>query len=164
MTPAFASTVAALISVWPKVAADGVDGPALTREHLAGRPAIVQFWASWCTSCESVTREVEAALDAAPVSVRYVAVSLDETKDAARAAVVAGRFRGLPHVPEVAFDADRKLAGALGETAVPTVLVVGADGTILARLKGHFEAAQRAELKARLRTLAAATPPDQTSK
>jgi thioredoxin-like negative regulator of GroEL len=136
----------------PEFTLQGLGNADLARADLAGRPAVVQFWASWCTSCGSVGADVAAALAETKAHVAYAAVSLDET--VAAAAPGAAKLRTV-RVPGKAyyFDRGRRLADALGDVAIPTVLVVAADGRIVSRLTGHLEAAQLGELRARLREL-----------
>jgi thiol-disulfide isomerase/thioredoxin len=116
------------------------DGPLLSSRELSGKPYVLQFFASWCTSCGGVATEMRAALQAHP-GIRYVPVSLDEE----RAAAAKGPFGKNAY-----FDKGRALATALGDVGVPTVVVVGGDGQMLAKISGHFGAAQRGELESAL--------------
>lgn len=123
----------------------------LQRAHLSGAPAILQFWASWCTSCRGVRDDLKVAMQG--FDVRLVAVSLDESRRAALDGLASwgDSLGGLR--PTFYFDRGGQLAGKLGHVAVPTVIVVGANGLIRARINGHWNAASRGTFVASLRHL-----------
>jgi thiol-disulfide isomerase/thioredoxin len=39
------------VASYPEVAFDDIDGNAVTREGLAGKVTVVEFWATWCPPC-----------------------------------------------------------------------------------------------------------------
>ncbi|HEY2514616.1 MAG TPA: TlpA disulfide reductase family protein [Polyangiaceae bacterium] len=134
----------------PDFELDGLDEASLRRADVADQPVIFQFWASWCTSCSGVGQDVARALADTGVKARYVAVSLDEEVEPARAG--ARRLRAqFKSPPACVRDPGAAFARALGGISVPTVLVVDRRGRILERLHGHFGQAQREALRAKLR-------------
>ena len=72
--------------------------------------------------------------------VRYIAVSIDDDKDAARAYI---RRHGLyeKYSDRYFVDAERTLSGVLGILTVPTILLIDSDGGVLVRKSGHLNAA-----------------------
>jgi hypothetical protein len=106
----------------------------------------VLFWARWCQSCDGVGAEVEAAWDdvgADAAALPALAVSLDESEGAALKRTIDRPSQRRWYV----LDRDRQLADAVGNVAVPTVVVVDRSGRIAARISGHFGAAQRGQLR-----------------
>lgn len=116
---------------------------------LSGHSTVVQFFASWCTSCSGVTREVQAILKQAPSSTRYLLVSLDESATQAAIGAHEQELLGVPRA-SIRYDRNRTLATAVGVSAVPTVVILDPTGHVVTRLEGHFGAAQRGELLDRL--------------
>lgn len=133
----------------PEFKLDGVNGPAVESKDLKGQLVVVQFWASWCTSCGGLTKDLGQIFDKAKTKPRLLSVSLDETPDAAAKGLERIRVPGAAS-QSYHFDRDRKLADALGRIAVPTIVVVGKNGEVLSKISGHFGDAQKNELLARL--------------
>ncbi len=136
----------------PAFTLEGVTNSDLDSKTLQGQPVVIQFWASWCTSCGGVSKELGQILANAKAKPKLLSVSLDETKEAAEKGL--GRMR----VPGAAsqgyyFDRKRLLADRLGQVAVPTVLVIGPTGNVLSKISGHWGDAQKRELEARLSEL-----------
>ena len=133
----------------PPFRLEGVNGPAVDSQELKGQLVVVQFWASWCTSCGGLTKDLGAILEKAKAKPRLLSVSLDETREAAEKGLERIRIPGAGG-QSYHFDRGRKLADALGQVAVPTIVVVGKNGEVLSKISGHFGDAQKNELAARL--------------
>jgi len=104
-------------------------GPALNSEARAGRPYVINMFASWCTPCRAEHPQL-MALEAAGVDI--VGVAYKDRPDA------AARFLaqlGNPYT-DVALDPRGRFALEVGTTGVPESFVVGSDGTILAVHRG----------------------------
>lgn len=97
----------------------------------AGKPLLINFWASWCEPCREEIPAL-AALQARGVRVLTVAVA-DREADAQR--FLGGAGPGLP----LAFDRDQKLSRALGVTLLPYSLVLDARHRVVARVEGALD-------------------------
>ena len=107
-----------------------LDGAAVDQAGLAGKVVLVDFWATWCGPCVAEIPRVRDLYD------RYhdrgfqvVGVSLDDDHDALEA-FVADHEIPWPIIVD-ARDEAGGLARRYGITAIPTMILVGRDGTVL---------------------------------
>jgi thiol-disulfide isomerase/thioredoxin len=61
-----------------------VDGRTLKASDLAGRPVVVEFWASWCPFCAKQNPFIEKLHREAGDSLRVLTFTIDKTEQAAR--------------------------------------------------------------------------------
>lgn len=113
-----------------------LDGGTMTLAELAGRPVIVNFWASWCAPCveEFPLLEQAAAAHAADGLVVLGIVYRDEA--AAAAAFMAARgatWTGL-------VDPDGAVARRYGIYGPPETFFVGPDGVVAGHQIGQLSA------------------------
>jgi thiol-disulfide isomerase/thioredoxin len=90
-----------------------------------GKPVVMEVFASWCGACERaapVLAEVYRAHD--PSRVKFIGISLDD--DAREAAALKQRW-GIPY--DVALD-NGSVARDYNIALLPTVIVIGSDGTV----------------------------------
>lgn len=103
-----------------------VDGRAFSGESLAGRPAVLWFWAPWCTVCRGEAPDIEAMQRRYGDRVQFVGVpGLGKVPDMQRFVADTG-LGGFPHV----VDADGSLWARFGVPAQPAFAFVGADGAV----------------------------------
>lgn len=103
-----------------------VDGGTFSGESLAGRPAVLWFWAPWCTVCRGEAADIDAMHRRFGDRVRFVGVpGLGKVPDMQRFVADTG-LGGFPHV----VDADGSLWERFGVPAQPAFAFVGADGTV----------------------------------
>lgn len=97
----------------------------------AGKPLLINFWASWCEPCREEIPAL-AALHARGIRVLTVAVA-DRDTDAQR--FLGGAGPGLP----LTHDRDQKLSRALGVALLPYSLVLDARHRVVARMEGALD-------------------------
>lgn len=116
----------------PAFALPGLDGGTVDLRDFAGRPVVVNFWASWCNPCRKEFPLLKAAIaDHADDELAVIGVSYEDIASDGRAFVAD---QGADWA--FARDPDGRLAGAYGVRAVPQTFFVDADGTLVSRIFG----------------------------
>jgi cytochrome c biogenesis protein CcmG, thiol:disulfide interchange protein DsbE len=139
------ATVAALIAFEVATAGDGDDAgkpapplpsavlqpPKTTLASLRGRPALVNFWASWCEPCREEAPELERLHRSLHGSAGMVGVDYTDRAEAGRAFV--GRYGW---TFPILSDPDGVYGARFGFSGLPTTVVLDAEGRIAATLRG----------------------------
>lgn len=115
------------------------------QEVAAGRPAVVNLWASWCAPCRE-EMPVLAEAQAREPGVAFVFVNQGEPAAAVRAFL--SRL-GLP-LRDVLLDPGSSLLPAVGSRGLPTTLFYDAQGRLV---DAHMGVLSEPALRARLRRL-----------
>jgi thiol-disulfide isomerase/thioredoxin len=115
-------------AIAPAAAVETLDGrPADLARIVAGRPALVEFWATWCPNCRQLEPQI-AALGAkygARLQLVTVAVSVNQTPERVRRYVAARRIPGT-----VLFDRAGQATAAYDAPATSYVLVLDRAGKV----------------------------------
>jgi thiol-disulfide isomerase/thioredoxin len=115
-----------------------------------GRTVLIDFWASWCPTCEHAFAFLnELARDYHARGLEVIAVNLDADPGDALA-FLADR----PIEFEVAHDPTGRCPRAFGLLGMPTAYLIDADGHVRAVTRG-FRAGEAQGLRARIETLLA---------
>ncbi|MGH2378828.1 MAG: TlpA family protein disulfide reductase [Candidatus Limnocylindria bacterium] len=101
------------------------DGSRASLATLAGRPVVINFWATWCLPCREEMPILEEAAAANP-EWAFLAVDLDEDGDRIRAFFDELGLVRLEPVLDVGLSTARRY----GLASVPSTFFVDADGTI----------------------------------
>ena len=114
----------------------GADGRDVTLADFAGRPLLLNLWATWCAPCkaEMPTLDALAALEEGKISV--IAVSQDLQ---GRRPVTAFFKRASVRNLEPYTDADNALLAAFGNIALPTTILYDSEGREVWRVTGGVE-------------------------
>ncbi|MHB8611879.1 MAG: redoxin family protein [Candidatus Dormibacteraceae bacterium] len=117
----------------PAFTLTGTDGHEVTLASLAGKPAVINFWASYCPPCRAEMPLLERRLGQ-PSGARLVLVDEGDSSQAAR------DFLGSLGIKQPALlDSNFGVGHAYGAIALPTTVFVRADGTIAARHIGQLD-------------------------
>ena len=113
----------------PPFSAMTLDGQQVSSRDLAGKPMIVNFWASWCSPCID---EHPVLLDAAASyrgDLAIVGILYNDSPDDARRFLTGWGDGGWPNL----VDSDGRIAVDFGVTGPPETFFVDASGTVQAR-------------------------------
>ncbi|HET8765294.1 MAG TPA: TlpA disulfide reductase family protein [Rhodanobacter sp.] len=124
----------------PTTALQDVDGRTVTLAGFAGKPLVLNLWATWCGPCRSEMPMLVAAQRTTP-GVQFVFV--DQGEDRAQVADFLWREGLAPQ--HVLIDANLDLAAYYGVRGYPTTLFIGRDGVVRDRQMGELSAATLAD-------------------
>lgn len=133
---------------------EGLDGAPVTRESLAGKVVVVDFWATWCGPCMSSLPNLDTVYQKFKDDdrIRFLAVSIDQPDVPAQK--ITDTLQGISVTIPVARDNTQSAFKAFQVEGIPNLFVVGPDGVVQDNEVGlNPEAA--AELPARLEKLLA---------
>lgn len=114
----------------PDFTLQGLDAAPVSAAALRGRPAVVEFWATWCVPCKTTLPFLAKLAKEHPgLAVVAIAVESEEKDVRAMTAAFPPAMRVAMGTPEV--------ARAFGDlTSVPTTFLVDADGRIVSTVYG----------------------------
>lgn len=105
-------------------------------EDLRGRPAVLNFWATWCAFCVEEMPDLQAVHEQFADRVQFVGIDREDDLDKAR---TLADETGVTY--PLAVDADGSFFRAVKARAMPTTVLVDAGGTIVYRHAGPLTAA-----------------------
>lgn len=113
----------------------------LSLADLEGKPAVINFWASWCGPCEDEAPLLRRAFETFGDDIQFVGVDI---KDARSDALAFVEEHGLDY-PSVR-DEGQVIYRDYGLTGQPETFFIDADGVLVEHVAGPLEAARLGEL------------------
>jgi thiol-disulfide isomerase/thioredoxin len=112
-----------------------LDGPgSISLQGLAGHPAVLNFWASWCPPCADEAPDLNAlSVRYGALGVRFVGVDFNDAVDEARA------FARRHDVPYPLVHDTRGVRQAFGVSAPPETYVLDGSGRAVVRIEGPVD-------------------------
>jgi cytochrome c biogenesis protein CcmG/thiol:disulfide interchange protein DsbE len=121
-----------LLNVSTAVSADSKNDPTLNPDSIAsGEPYLLNFWASWCVTCQAESRFLRMISDEVPI----VGVALKDAPDAATRWL---REFGSPYQFSY-IDADGHYAEQLGVQGAPETFLIDGDGNVRFHYQGLLQ-------------------------
>jgi thiol-disulfide isomerase/thioredoxin len=123
---------------------DPVTGERVDVKDFAGRPLVINMWASWCTGCIAEAPDIRRFTGDHP-EVGFLGIAVTDTDDGSRA--FAARY-DWSH-PSIS-DPRGQLGARLNLRGLPTTVFVRADGTIAGEALGEVTYEQLVDATAAL--------------
>jgi cytochrome c biogenesis protein CcmG, thiol:disulfide interchange protein DsbE len=118
-------------STAPELPAEVLSGQPVALGALDGKPAVVNFWASWCPPCQKEAPAIEHLSTSLPDGARLVGVDWNDTRSGARDFIsrYGWTFTNLR-------DSSGSVGDAYGIQGLPTTVIVDSKGRIAKTLRG----------------------------
>ena len=129
----------------PSLALASLQGEPVNLSAFAGKPVVVNLWATWCPPCVREMPVLQQAQASHP-AIHFVFVNVREPRERVQGWLQA---RQLP-LRNVLLDQTGEAAAEFGAPGLPTTLFFDASGTMVSRRVGELSAAT---LQERLRAL-----------
>jgi len=107
-------------------------GGTLRLADLQGKPAVINFWASWCPPCRAEMPAFERSWEKHGGRIAFLGVAVEDTERDARATV---EKTGVTY--PVGIDEGNRIAGAYELKGMPTTVILNANGVIVKRFTGE---------------------------
>lgn len=108
-----------------------LQGPRVTLADLRGRPALVDFWASWCEPCRQEAPELARLGRSLGGAAKVVGIDYTDREDSARSFIARYGWT-FP----VLSDPDGIYGANFGFSGLPTAVVLDSQGRVAATLRG----------------------------
>ena len=107
------------------------DGNSVALSDFKGKPVIINFWASWCSSCQSGMPDFDTAFQLYGEEIQFMMVNMTdgsrETVESAKACIADASYT-FP----LFFDTEYSAAMAYSVTSIPATYLVNANGNLVA--------------------------------
>ena len=117
-----------------------LDGSRLTDADLRGTVTVLNVWGSWCGPCRAEAPELVDAVERLGRRAQFFGINVRDSPDAARAFERAFEIPYPSVRPDDSAAALLAFGGVLSAVAVPTTVVVDANGKVAARIVGQTDA------------------------
>lgn len=120
----------------PELPTQVLSGPRVDLASLHGKPAVVNFWASWCAPCKDEAPELKKFSEGLGGRATLVGVDWGDAADSAREFIAKAGWRY-----PILRDPSQKVGTQYGLNGLPTTFVLDSDGNIVQTLQGPQTAA-----------------------
>jgi cytochrome c biogenesis protein CcmG/thiol:disulfide interchange protein DsbE len=115
----------------PALPTEVLSGHRVDLESLHGKPALINFWASWCAPCKQEAPELRRFAEQIGHRATLVGVDWNDRPENARAFIAESDWRY-----PVLRDSSGEVGNAYGLNGLPTTFVLDSSGQIVQKLQG----------------------------
>lgn len=109
----------------PELSVRDIDGQPIALQDLAGKPMVINLWATWCPPCRREMPVLAAAQQANP-DIRFVFVNQGEGQELVKKFLAQQQLS----LGNNLLDTGSRLGQAVGSLSLPTTLFYSADGLL----------------------------------
>lgn len=109
---------------------DPITGDEVSLDDFAGKPVVVNVWASWCPGCNEEANDLKRLADEHPEAA-VIGLDVQDTQDGAR-----DFYRRWEWEHPSISDPDAELAGGLGLQGLPSTFFLDAEHRLVGRIVG----------------------------
>jgi thiol-disulfide isomerase/thioredoxin len=120
-----------------------LDGKPISLADYAGKVVVINVWGSWCGPCRAEAADLEVAARTLAAK-GVVMLGINTRDDGAATALAFERTHGVTY-PSIFDPGGRTLLafhGTLNPSAIPTTVIIDAQGRVAARILGPVPSAQ----------------------
>lgn len=121
----------------PPVAGTSLDGKPLSTADFAGGVLVVNVWGSWCAPCRSEAPALQGASEKTRGKAHFLGITTRDNDPAPARAFVRAFGITYPSIYDPKGAALLGFAGTLPPSAIPSTLVLDAQGRVAARVLGE---------------------------
>ena len=121
----------------PQLPSQVLNGPRVDLASLRGKPALVNFWASWCKPCQEEAPELKRFDATLGNKANLIGVDWNDTPDNAKKFIADSGWQY-----PILRDSSQQVGYAYGLNGLPTTFVLNAQGQIVETLQGPQTAAK----------------------
>ena len=121
----------------PQLPSEVLQGPRMDLASLRGKPALVNFWASWCKPCKQEAPELKRFDRTLGNKANLVGVDWNDTTDNATKFIADAGWQY-----PILRDPSQAVGTAYGLNGLPTTFVLNGKGQIVETLRGPQTAAK----------------------
>lgn len=119
----------------PDITVTKLDGTQVKLSDLRGKPVFLNFWATWCPPCVGEMPHFQTLYPKYGNDIQFLAVSVDNTQEAAKN-FIGEKGYSFP----VAWDKDKSASRTYKVSAIPTSILIDAEGKIIKKNLGSMNA------------------------
>jgi cytochrome c biogenesis protein CcmG, thiol:disulfide interchange protein DsbE len=118
----------------PTFSLSDLDGKTWTQMSFAGKPLVVDFWATWCATCkETVPKLAELATQYKSKGLNVIGISVDKGSD--EKIRKEAKKLGINYL--ILRDKDNSMSKSFGFNGIPSLYVFDAKGNLSLALPGY---------------------------
>ena len=122
----------------PVVSGTSLDGKPLSTADFRGQVLVINVWGSWCAPCRAEAPALKGASEATKGRAQFLGITTRDNDPAQAQAFVRAFDIGYPSIYDPDGKALLQFSGTLPPSAIPSTLIVDAQGRLAARVLGEI--------------------------
>ena len=120
----------------PTVSGDSLDGKPVSTGDYPGKVLVVNIWGSWCPPCRKEAPALQSASEQTADVAQFLGITVRDNDPAKPKAFVRANAITYPSIFNPTGDKLLSYSGSLPPSAIPSTLVIDAEGRLAVRVLG----------------------------